>query len=86
MEPQKLQQLLAELHRELGAAQSLDPASRELLEQLRADISKLTAPGQAPTTQPAGQLREAALRLEAEHPRLAAALGQLGDALAKLGI
>jgi hypothetical protein len=31
-------------------------------------------------------LREAALRLEAEHPRLASALGQLSDTLAKLGI
>lgn len=86
MEPQKLQLLLEELHRELSSAQSVDPASRKLLEQLRADIGKLTAPGQAPSAQPAGQLREAALRLEAEHPKLAAALGQVGDALAKLGI
>jgi hypothetical protein len=84
---EKLQRLLEDLHRELSATQSVDPASRRLLEQLLQDISKLTGPGAAPpASSPALQLREAALRLEAEHPKLAGALGQLGDALAKLGI
>jgi hypothetical protein len=86
MEPRKLQQLLEELHQELRMAKSVDPASRKLLEQLLDDISQVTGEGAAGSQSPTGQLREAALRLEAEHPRLAAALGQLGDALAKLGI
>ena len=86
MEQNKLQQLLEELHQELSAAQSVDPASRRLLDELLRDISKLTGPGAEPAGSPAAQLREAALRLEAEHPQLSAALGQLGDALARLGI
>jgi Domain of unknown function (DUF4404) len=87
MDREKLQQLLEDLHRELSATKSVDPASRKLLEQLLRDISKLTGPEPvAPVSSPALQLREAALRLEAEHPKLATALGQLGDALAKLGI
>lgn len=86
MEPRKLRQLLAELHQELQAAQSIDPDSRRLLEQLLEDIRPIIGQGRAAAGFPVGELREAALRLEAEHPRLAAALGQLGDALAKLGI
>lgn len=86
MEQKKLQQLLEELHRELSAAKSVDPDSRRLLEELLQDIGKLTGSAAAEAGSPAGQLREAALRLEAEHPKLAATLGQLGDTLARLGI
>lgn len=85
MDPNRLQALLTELHRELAGAQSLDPESRRMLERVLDDVRRLGASGEA-AEPPTGQLREAALRLEAEHPRLAAALGQLGDALAKLGI
>ena len=88
MDQTKLQSLLADLHRELSAATAVDPASRRMLEQVLMDIQQLTpgpaaaeAPGSATT-----QLQEAALRLEVEHPRLAGAIGQLTDALAKLGI
>ena len=88
MDKTTLQRLLADLHRELSTATSVDPESRRMLEQVLADIQDL-APPTVPGRQPGGataQLQEAALRLEAEHPRLAGAIGQLGDALAKLGI
>lgn len=87
MNSTRLQKLLADLHRELSGATSIDPESRKMLDQVLADIRELT--GKAPDEAEEGataQLQEAALRLEAEHPRLAAALGQLGDTLAKLGI
>ena len=87
MNSTRLQKLLADLHRELTGATSIDPESRKLLDQVLADIRELT--GKDPDEAGEGataQLQEAALRLEAEHPRLAAALGQLGDTLAKLGI
>jgi hypothetical protein len=83
----RLQKLLGDLHRELSAANSLDPESRRMLDQVLRDIRELTgAPADEASDGATAQLREAALRLEAEHPRLAAALGQLGDTLAKLGI
>jgi hypothetical protein len=85
MDPNRLQALLTELHRELAGAESLDAESRQMLERVLDDVRRLGSPGEA-AEPPTGQLQEAALRLEAEHPRLAAALGQLGDALAKLGI
>jgi hypothetical protein len=87
MDKAKLQHLLADLHRELSGATSLDAESRGMLEQVLQDIRNLApaAPGKVPEGA-TEQLREAALRLEAEHPRLATTLGQLGDTLAKLGI
>lgn len=89
MDSAKLHKLLEELHRELSGATALDAGSRKMLDQVLADVRRLGAP-QSPPVQDAGdataQLREAALRLEAEHPRLASALGQLTDTLAKLGI
>lgn len=87
MDKGALQKLLTDLHRELSSARSLDAESREMLAQILDDIRQLT--GEEPAKVPEGaaaELREAALRLEAEHPRLASALGQLGDTLAKLGI
>ncbi len=86
MDKTRLQQLLADLHRELSGANAVDPESRKMLDQVLRDIQQLS-----PATNPVpdgatAQLQEAALRLEAEHPRLASALGQLSDTLAKLGI
>jgi hypothetical protein len=87
MDKTKLQNLLSDLHRELSGAPTVDAESRRMLDQVLTDIRELTGntSGEVAGSTTA-QLQEAALRLEAEHPRLAAALGQLGDTLAKLGI
>jgi hypothetical protein len=82
----RIKTLLTELHRELAGTRSMDPESRRLLDQVLQDVADLGAvPGAAPDSATA-RLQEAALRVEAEHPRLAAMLGTLGDTLAKLGI
>jgi len=87
MDSSRLHKLLADLHRELSGATSVDPESRRMLDQVLSDIRELTGKTADDVSEGAtAQLKEAALRLEAEHPRLAAALGQLGDTLAKLGI
>ena len=86
MDNSKLQRLLGELHRELSGATTVDAESRRMLDQVLTDIRQLSPPPAEEADDPTTQIREAALRLEAEHPRLAATLGQLGDALAKLGI
>jgi flagellar motor switch protein FliG len=87
MDPKRLQQLLGELHRELITATSVDPESRRMLGEVLNDIQQLTeAPARGEAARPGEQLRAIALRLEAEHPRLANAIGQVSDALAKLGI
>lgn len=87
MDKDRLQALLAELHRELAGAGSLDGESRRLIDQLLQDMQRLATdqPSRADAGD-AGQLEQAALRLEAGHPRLAALLGQIADTLAKIGI
>lgn len=87
MSNDRLRELLGELHGELSRARAVDPEVRRLLAQLLEDIHAVT--GEPAAALPEGvttQLRETALRIEAEHPRLANALGQLSDTLAKLGI
>ena len=60
-------------------------AARRLLDQVLQDVRQLAA-DQPARAGDAGQFAQAALRLEASHPRLAALLGQVADSLAKLGI
>jgi hypothetical protein len=91
MDRARLRSLLAELHRELGSADRLDAESRRLVEQVLADVDRLEAGPAADRDEASDEasddpLRELVLKLEAEHPRLAATIGQLADALGRLGI
>lgn len=85
MDQQRLQALLLELDRELKATRSLDAQSQELLQQVLADLP--AAPADSMSHRSAeSRLRELMLRFEAEHPQLSGAVGQVADALGKLGI
>jgi hypothetical protein len=79
---EELNALLERLHEELGRATTLDAESRRLLGFVVADIEKL---GVSASTTPVG-LEALAVRFEAEHPAVAAALRQVGDLLGKAGI
>ena len=85
MDQEKLHTLLAELDRELKASRTLDARSQALLQQVLADIPG-SPPGSAQHRTAESELREMVLRFESEHPRLSGVLGQLADALGKLGI
>jgi hypothetical protein len=85
MEKDKLQKLIARLHEEISAADTIDDRSRALLKDLTGDIDALAAPGDEADSA-SGQLEEAALKFKSEHPKLSMALGELVDALGKLGI
>ena len=78
----QLNALLTQLHRELGRATQIDDESRRLLGLVVADIEKL---GVGTTATPGG-LELLAVRFEADHPSVAAALRQVGDVLGKAGI
>jgi hypothetical protein len=84
----RLQQLIASLHEELGSSEALDDRSRELLQHLIGDIETIAAdkPDARGGDTAVGQLEEAALRFESDHPRLSAILGEIMDTLGKLGI
>jgi hypothetical protein len=83
-----LQQTLRELHSELQQADRLDPQDRAMLEAALGDIRQALQGGVISATRdvPGDALEGAAVRLEAGHPGLAAALRSLVDALAKAGI
>ena len=87
MDQTRLHALLAELDRELKATQALDPRSQELVKQVLADIPGPDAPADQGKHQSAeARLRELVLHFESDHPRLSGAVGQVADALGKLGI
>ncbi len=89
MDADRLKTLLADLHRELDHATGLDPDARRLVEQVRADITRLGGTPAGSAELEAGvttRLQQAVLHFETGHPRLAAALGEFADALGRLGI
>ncbi len=85
MKNDRLQQLLKELHKELGATEALDPQSRGLIEQVLNDVDRIEQHLEPPASIET-RLREVVLQFESEHPRLATTVRQLADALGKLGI
>ena len=89
MKNEQLQRLIATLHRELTAAESVDADSRALLQKLMQDIEDLADGGDTPADRvesATGQLENATLKFESEHPKLSMTLGEIMDALGKLGI
>jgi hypothetical protein len=87
MDQNRLHALLVELDRELKATEALDAQSQGLLEQVLADIPGPDTPAERRAHRSAeARLRELVLRFETDHPRLSGAVGQVADALGKLGI
>jgi hypothetical protein len=85
---QRLQQLLKELHTELGNADALDDQTKDQLRGLADEIEGAVGPDEDKSmgAEALSQLEEAAVDFEVEHPRLAGILGQITDTLSKLGI
>ncbi|MDP2324749.1 MAG: DUF4404 family protein [Gammaproteobacteria bacterium] len=87
MNQNRLRTLLMELDRELKSTGSLDAQSRDLLEQVLADVRDLDSPPDADRHHSAeDRLRKLVLQFETDHPRLSGAVAQVADALGKLGI
>ena len=85
----ELQRTLRSLHEALGQARRLDPEDRALLETVLGDIQNVlqtSGPADATAGGHGDALEGAAVRLEAEHPGVAAAVRALVDALSKAGI
>jgi hypothetical protein len=86
MAQENLRELLAQLHTRLGQTRSLDSESRKLLTTLSQDIERALGRASEETTPARNTLEDTAVKLEAEHPALAAVVRQLIDALGKAGI
>jgi hypothetical protein len=95
-ELQNLRATLAELHRQLESARSLDTDDQAAMRQVMADIEQALARsgtgGQTLTSQQAQRgslvrrLTEAARGFESTHPTLSGAIGGVADALNSIGI
>ncbi|HXG63859.1 MAG TPA: DUF4404 family protein [Blastocatellia bacterium] len=90
MDKQQLHERLAQLHTELQQVESVDDKDREILQRLARDIQELleeSGGGQAHQHHRLGErLRESVEQLEAAHPNLTMLMGQVADALARMGI
>ncbi len=89
MEKEELQRLIAQLHERLNSADTVDEQSRVLLQKLTRDIQNMATGEAAPSDEresTTSQLEAVALKFEADHPKLSMALGELADALGKIGI
>lgn len=81
-----LHETLAELHRQLAAAESLDPSLQAELRGAMEEIRARVAAGETGERSLRERIAELTLRFEAEHPALADAAGAVAQALARLGI
>jgi len=86
MTQQTLKRNLQQLHRELASGESLDKETRELLAEVAGDIELILADKAGSTENIRDRIESAAWRFEADHPSLAATLGEIADTLSKLGI
>lgn len=85
----QLRELLSQLREELRSAQSPDPDTRRLLEELQADTAALLERGEegGPGHQRLrDRLAAAAAGLEGTHPDVALAVAKVVDILSGLGI
>ena len=86
---EKLRETLDELDRELASVDTVDPRTRALLEEARAEIQ--TALDQQDTDQLRSQslidrLKDAEQEFEASHPNLSGIVMRMINTLAQLGI
>ena len=89
MDKERLQTTLEQLHGELQQIESVDENERQILQKLMSDINKLVEAGDSDQQHVARLdegLREGIERFEASHPRATMLMGQVVDALAKIGI
>jgi len=84
MSREDLKKQLERLRAELADAPELDVETRAALEALASDIER-TLEGHGPQSM-RERFEDATLRFEAEHPRFARVLGEVADALAKIGV
>jgi hypothetical protein len=86
-----LRKTLSELQAQLAAIHSVDPQVaqdlQQTIEQARGVLAAQAGQARAEQHQTVvGQLQNAVLRLEVEHPTLAGSVGSLIDALGQIGI
>lgn len=84
---ERLRATLAELHRELGTAEALDPKLREPLRQVMGDIERALEPEPEPREESLiDRVSDLAVDFETDHPTIAGVLNRMTHLLASMGI
>ncbi len=85
-DPERLQAVLDELHRQLAEVGPLDVESRNRLTAALHEIQMTLRTSAQPPKSLLPRLREAAIGFEESHPALSSTIGSLIDVLARMGI
>jgi hypothetical protein len=90
MDKQEFREQLQRLHLQLQQVESVDEPDQLLLQHLKSDIQELLEHKEDYERQHydslSTRLRETIQKIEASHPNLSLSMGQIADALAKIGI
>jgi hypothetical protein len=81
-----LRSSLKKLQAQLMGPTEFDDETRELLREVADDIESVLSEGGPTPNSLQQRLDKAVVRFEASHPQLAHTLGELTDALARLGV
>ena len=85
MAKDRLHEALTTLHDELGAGARVSEADRDLLRQVADDVDRVLEEEEL-GHRLKERAEELATEFEAEHPKLAHVLGEIVEALARMGI
>ena len=90
MDKQHLDQLLTQLHAELGRTAAVDADERELLKRLQADVQAILEHADQSAEPPYGplgiQLRQSVRHFEVSHPQLTWAMSEVLEILSRSGV
>jgi hypothetical protein len=87
MPRQEMEQLLAELRKEVAGSRELTPGQRARMEALREQIEERLAADQVPPEESPRELVRAHIdEFQRSHPTLTLVLGRILDTLNKMGI
>jgi len=90
MDKRQLHNRLEQLHGELEQIESVDEGEQQLLQTLMSDIKKVIEAGESDHNNVSDRLgerlKEGIELFEASHPRATMLMGQVVDALGKMGI
>ena len=90
MDKQEFREQIQRLHEQLHRLESTDESQQELLQQLKGDIQAILEHKEEYERHHydslGKRLKEAIEKIEASHPNVTLLMGQIADALAKIGI
>lgn len=86
MKIKNMQEILAQLSRELQRSEDFDVEARRDLQELHARAARLQSSDQTEIEWLQNKVKEVETQFMAEHPTIARVARELADALAKMGI